>query len=403
MCNKVTDDLQALPVDPNCVTILSNGLEVDELAVDRYPDDVPDKRTLYPCKTKADGNCLPSTGSIFAYGDPNHTSEMRVRILHELVLHKDMYLDNDFLSRGCVQDASCQKQLPRVYAQYSDMHVPGMLLDERTIENIFIMETLKIRLDRSYMGIWQIHALSSVLNAPVFSIYPKLGNPNVRLDLNRVVLPRNYVRVEVDPVYIFWTSTRSDMTSTNWIPNHFVAVVPIYVCRNGEESTDYQQKKQHIEADHMNKIEEDGTSKNKGVQEKKELENGVKQQVESDQESNSEHASDMSKMEDDGTSENLGVQEKKELGNGVKQHVEADQESDTENIESYLGKYVVVSYNGNAYPGFVKEIGYEDIYVSCMHQIGRKKPIASSGQKKVLMNAGILWITYWPSFQSQKS
>lgn len=69
----------------------------------------------------------------------------------------------------------------------------------------------------------------------------------------------------------------------------------------------------------------------------------------------------MSKMEEYGTSENLRVQEKKELGNGVKQHVEADQESDTENIESYLGIYVVVSYNGSAYPGFVKEIGYEDI------------------------------------------
>lgn len=158
------------------------------------------------------------------------------------------------------------------------MYVPEMLFDEGTIENIFIMETLKIRLDR-LMGIWQIHAMSSVLNAPVFSIYPKLGNPNVRLDLNRVVLSRNYVRVGVDPVYIFWTSTRSDMTSTNWIPNHFVAVVPIDVCRNGEESTDYHQKKQHIEADHMNKIEEDDTSKNPGVQEKKELENGVKQHV----------------------------------------------------------------------------------------------------------------------------
>lgn len=97
---------------------------------------------------------------------------MRVRILHELVLHKDMYLDNDFLS---------------------------MLLDEKTIEYIFIMETLKIRFDRSYMGSWQIHALSSVLSAPVFSINPKLGNPNVRLDLNRVVLPENYVSVEVDP------------------------------------------------------------------------------------------------------------------------------------------------------------------------------------------------------------
>lgn len=109
----------------------------------------------------------------------------------------------------------------------------------------------------------------------------------------------------------------------------------------------------------------------------------------------------MSNMKEDGTSKNPGVQEKKKLEKGVKQHVEADQESDTENTESYLGKYVVVSYNGSAYPGFVKEIGYEDINVSGMHQIGRKK--TSSGQIKLLMNAGILWITYWPSFQSQKS
>lgn len=78
-------------------------------------------------------------------------------------------------------------------------------------------------------------------------------------------------------------------------------------------------------------------------------------------------------MKEDGTSKNPGVQEKKKLEKGVKQHVEADQESDTENTESYLGKYVVVSYNGSAYPGFVKEIGYEDINVSGMHQIGRKK------------------------------
>lgn len=95
------------------------------------------------------------------------------------------------------------------------MYVPGMLFDERTVEFIFKMETIKIRLGKSYTGIWQIHVLSSVLNTPVFSIYPKLGNPNVRLDLNSAVLLRNYLNSEINPVYIFWTLTRSDMSSHN--------------------------------------------------------------------------------------------------------------------------------------------------------------------------------------------
>lgn len=89
-------------VDLNCVIILSNGLEVDELVVDCYFDDVLDKWILYLCKIKVDGNCLFFIGSIFVYGDLNYISEMRVKIFYEFVLYKDMYLDNDFLLRGCV-------------------------------------------------------------------------------------------------------------------------------------------------------------------------------------------------------------------------------------------------------------------------------------------------------------
>lgn len=77
-----------------------------------------------------------------------------------------------------------------------------------------------------------------VLNVLVFFIYLKFGNLNVRLDLNRVVLLRNYKRVEVDFVYIFWILIRFDMILINWILNYFVVVVLIDVCRNGEESID---------------------------------------------------------------------------------------------------------------------------------------------------------------------
>lgn len=79
------------------------------------------------------------------------------------------------------------------------------------------------------MGIWQIHAMSSILKVPICSIYPKMGNHNVRLDLNRIFVPREFVPgTDETPVYILWTSNRHrDMTHEHWVPNHFVVVVPI--------------------------------------------------------------------------------------------------------------------------------------------------------------------------------
>lgn len=135
--------------------------------MDLYPHDVPNTRTLYPCNTIADVNCLSSTGSIFAFGEPEHISEMRVRILLELVLQKNMYLDNEFLSKGYGLES--KKNFTKLYAQYSDMYVPGMLLDERTIEFIFKMETTKNRIDKFYMG--QVRDFSSVLRVRQYPLF----------------------------------------------------------------------------------------------------------------------------------------------------------------------------------------------------------------------------------------
>ena len=60
--------------------------------------------------------------------------------------------------------------------------------------------------------------------------------------MNRVVLPRDYSSSEITPVYIFWTSTRSDMITHNCIPNNFVAVVPIDDLENDDE--------EHVEFQH---------------------------------------------------------------------------------------------------------------------------------------------------------
>ncbi|KAL8609055.1 hypothetical protein ACOMHN_059868 [Nucella lapillus] len=67
---------------------------------------------------------------------------------------------------------------------------------------------------------------------PLFSAYPQLGNPVVRADLHRLVLPRlpksgmpNGVSDE-DPLVVMWSSTRHDMRREHWVPNHFMSGVP---------------------------------------------------------------------------------------------------------------------------------------------------------------------------------
>lgn len=73
-----------------------------------------------------------------------------------------------------------------------------------------------------------------------------------------------------------------------------------------------------------------------------------------------------------------------------------------DDIDTYLGKYVIVSYKGSAYPGFVKDIGYDDIFVTCMHKVGRKENDRFFWPKKLQMNAGTHQKMFSLLFQSQK-
>ena len=63
-------------------------------------------------------NCLPRSGSMFAFGRQDRYAEMRVRIVSEGVLNIRKYLDDAYLQKGAVKTykngLSCQ------YAQYSD-------------------------------------------------------------------------------------------------------------------------------------------------------------------------------------------------------------------------------------------------------------------------------------------
>jgi hypothetical protein len=60
---------------------------------------------------------LPSCGSVFGYGSDTNSAEIRVRIVTELVLNDDYYLDNKSLLKGTCTDGGNSTKLPKIYAQ----------------------------------------------------------------------------------------------------------------------------------------------------------------------------------------------------------------------------------------------------------------------------------------------
>lgn len=54
----------------------------------------------YPASAIANGDCLPGTGSVYAFGDDTRADEIRARIVVELVLNEDYYLEESNLQKG---------------------------------------------------------------------------------------------------------------------------------------------------------------------------------------------------------------------------------------------------------------------------------------------------------------
>ncbi|CAC5360184.1 unnamed protein product [Mytilus coruscus] len=217
----------------------SNRCFMADLVSDKYTPN-KQKENDKANKVRADRGCLPATGSVLAFGSDSHPIEIRTRIILEQVMHEDKYLDKQFLLRGFDNANDSAKTLIKGYAMYSDEFMHDRRLSDDVFKDIYRREIIKVTTEKTYMGIWQIHSLSSVLNMPIQSLYPELGNPLVRGHLHRMILPR-IRKVDNGSARVLWTSTRFDMNNINWIPNHFVPVLP------GEIQRSLDNEKENIE------------------------------------------------------------------------------------------------------------------------------------------------------------
>ena len=206
------------PPSQDLINSLNNSDAIaEELLKSSFPS-----RNVQSWSVQADGNCLPRAGSIFLCGNEEKHIEIRVRLVHELVKHSDLYLSDAFLNRGAFDAISPQPHTALKYAQYSPDYIPGTALGPHDIRELYQREVLGVMKKGAYCGIWQLHGLSSVLKARIQSFYPGLGPP--RNDLSRMILPRS--QTAHDALNILWTSTHNSEVATWWSPNHFVPLFP---------------------------------------------------------------------------------------------------------------------------------------------------------------------------------
>jgi hypothetical protein len=196
---------------PKPVVPVAQRKRNDKTAQSLYPSDAPTK--LLPQRIYGDGNCLPRVFSLFCFGHENNHIEMRVRVVVEQALFIDHYLNESALG--------IRRNTITKYAMYSDQFTQGDTLDSKSVRDIYEYEVLSIIDEGTYMGIWQLHAFTSVVQCFVQSIYPTYGGGTVRRDLHKLLTPREQLYEEILPV--MWTNTGGDnIPEVAWKPNHFV-------------------------------------------------------------------------------------------------------------------------------------------------------------------------------------
>jgi hypothetical protein len=212
------------------LSVVGLGGIIDKTANDLLNgmNDVPGIKK-YPMMINGDGNCLPRCGSVLAYGTEDFHADIRLRIAMELIEHKSVYMDSSHLQKGL--HPSKKKPTAAMYAQFSDFYTFGDVLTPETVNNIYEKEVNAILKNKMYCGIWQVFALSSILQLPIFSTYPNKGTPAIRNDLHRIIHPRENAQDATTPMFIMWTSTRTDMQPQHWVPNHFDLLLPLVVIR----------------------------------------------------------------------------------------------------------------------------------------------------------------------------
>ena len=198
---------------------------VDVNAIRDLPPDCPGKFPV-PIETTGNGNCFFNSLSRLVYGDEEHATELRVRVVVEAVQNKDIYLNNNFLRKGHYAQ---HDQLHYVDEYIKNSYMQGKPTDPvatftpASRNQIYQWLIFQLRKPGSECGIWQFHQAACVLNCPLKLIYPIVvsGFESLRDIYNRTFLPTTVKKDCYSSAHIMFS--RFGVLSCQ--PDHFVPVI----------------------------------------------------------------------------------------------------------------------------------------------------------------------------------
>ena len=151
----------------------------------------------------------------------------------ELAVHKEFYLTSDKVSAlqtGDVEHPTGKQLGKNAIVACSQNYDQGLKLADSTklAETVFELDCLDSTRLGTFSGMWHVYGLSSVLRAPLQSIYPNL-NFRYRSGFNKLVFPRYVSEAKGQPQFvIMWTRACDYLPNRQnqlWSPNHFVPCV----------------------------------------------------------------------------------------------------------------------------------------------------------------------------------
>ncbi|XP_026520056.1 vertnin [Notechis scutatus] len=186
-------------------------LEVDRVAKSLYPEDAP--RNMLPFICKGKGNHLFEAASVLLWGNTSLTLELQLRTVVEMLLYKQYYFNGMIDSKVMLQAAR--------YFLCTDKSPEMTLLPLATLEAIFDADIKASCFPGSYVNMWHVYALASVLQCNIYSIYP-MSNLKIRPYFNRLIRPRT-CNLQTSTLHIMWSGKQ--ISSQVFEAQYFVPVM----------------------------------------------------------------------------------------------------------------------------------------------------------------------------------
>ncbi|XP_013914694.1 PREDICTED: vertnin [Thamnophis sirtalis] len=186
-------------------------LEVDRVAKSLYPEDAP--RNMLPFICKGNGDHLFEAASVLLWGNTSLTLELQVRTVVEMLLNKQYYFHGMIDSKVMLQAAR--------YSLCTDKSPQMTKLPIATIEAIFDVDIKASCFIGSYVNMWHLYGLASVLQCNIYSIYP-MSNLKIRPYFNRLIRPRT-CNLQTSTLHIMWSGRQ--ISSQVFEAQYFVPVM----------------------------------------------------------------------------------------------------------------------------------------------------------------------------------